>query len=134
MAGGSVTSLFLKSCFSCGEDPSQVPQGKFVDFIIFYSNSNNEWTNHNQNFCLFFVANKSKDGPSFLSIELVCFTLYGHARQDLILIFSRNFWLVSYLDTLDCHHSKSLTCKHKYIYRVVFPNLMSCVVVILKWQ
>lgn len=28
--GGSMTSTLLKSCFSCGEDPSQVQEGKFL--------------------------------------------------------------------------------------------------------
>jgi hypothetical protein len=26
---GSLASLFFKACFSCGEDPSQVPEGNF---------------------------------------------------------------------------------------------------------
>ena len=35
MADGSMTASFLKSCFSCGEDPSQVQEGRFVTLNCF---------------------------------------------------------------------------------------------------
>ena len=32
VSGGSTSSTFLKACFSCGEDPSEVQEGKL--FIL----------------------------------------------------------------------------------------------------
>lgn len=87
MAGGSVTSSLLKSCFSCGEDPSEVPQGKFVHLILFHSNFNYERMNRIQIFCLLFVANKLKDGPSFLSLVLDCCIIYEYVRIYFCIIF-----------------------------------------------
>ena len=34
-ADGSVTSSFWKTCFSCGEDPSQIIEGNFLTFFAF---------------------------------------------------------------------------------------------------
>lgn len=35
LADGSVTTSFLKACFSCGEDSSQIPEGIFLSIFGF---------------------------------------------------------------------------------------------------
>lgn len=39
VAGGSISSTFLKACFSCGEDPSQVQEGRSwsLSFSFYFS-------------------------------------------------------------------------------------------------
>lgn len=34
MAGGSITRILMKSCFSCGDDPSQIPEGRPLNIEI----------------------------------------------------------------------------------------------------
>jgi len=37
ITGRSAAPSFLKACFSCGEDPSQLPEGNFVVFFLLIS-------------------------------------------------------------------------------------------------
>ena len=34
IAGGSMTSTFFKACFSCGEDPSQIKEGRSIFYWV----------------------------------------------------------------------------------------------------